>query len=206
MKNSLLLLFLIFIQVDLFSQQVSIPDAKFLSVLLEKGVDIDGNDKIELVEAKGIAFLDISNQGIKNLTGIEAFKNLTVLECSHNEITKLDLSKNTKLTSVDCKANKLTLLSVVGLTQLKELHCQENELVTLTLGGNVALTKLHCQHNEITSLDISSAIHLNDIDCSLNQLSALNTSTNTKLHTLNKLFFKSAKIIRYFEKCRINSF
>ena len=48
--------------------------------------------------------------GIRSLKGIEYFTNLTLLNCSLNELTKLDVSKNTALKELRCNDNLLTML------------------------------------------------------------------------------------------------
>ena len=48
-----------------------------------------------------------SGNGIKDLKGIEYFKNLRSLDCSWNQIERLVLNENTLLKSLNCRINKL---------------------------------------------------------------------------------------------------
>ena len=49
---------------------------------------------------------------ISDLTGIEYFTKLASLNCNNNNITSLDLSKNTALLGLLCQYNKLTELDL----------------------------------------------------------------------------------------------
>ena len=76
----------------LHSQFVTIPDAAFLSALIEAGVDTNGDGLISTEEAELITYLAIAgnwDEGkrgeIKNLKGIEAFVNLDTLRCNYNQ-------------------------------------------------------------------------------------------------------------------------
>jgi Leucine-rich repeat (LRR) protein len=58
---------------------------------------------------------------ISNLKGIEAFTALTYLNCSYNQLTSLDVSKNAALTTLVCDGNKFdcpALISKYGIENL----------------------------------------------------------------------------------------
>ncbi len=58
---------------------------------------------------------------------------MTQLKCGNNELTSLDLSKNTALTWLDCSYNELTSLDLSKNTALKGLWCGNNPLQKLIL-------------------------------------------------------------------------
>ena len=132
------------------------PDANFRSYLKTASFN-DGDDILtteELANAKEIIcdFKDISD-----LTGIEYFTNLTQLFCPMNNLTSLDVSKNTKLTQLWCSYNfNLTSLDVSKNTNLTYLTCEGNQLTSLDVSKNTNLTYLDCSVNELTSLDITN--------------------------------------------------
>ena len=103
MKFRSLLLFLPLALIVLFTQcekepgHVNIPDDAFLNALIELGVDTNGDGIVSPAEAEVITYLDVSGEGISEMTGIEAFVNLEFLDCSCNLITSLDISNNTAL-------------------------------------------------------------------------------------------------------------
>jgi hypothetical protein len=55
---------------------VEIPDTNFLSALINKGVDTNGDSKISYAEAEVVTELIISSSGIISLEGIQAFTHL----------------------------------------------------------------------------------------------------------------------------------
>ena len=55
---------------------------------------------------------------------------LKKLNCSFNQLTKLDVSNNTALTDLYCDANSLTRLDVTKNTNLKTLYCTGNNMAS----------------------------------------------------------------------------
>ena len=117
------------------------------------------------------------------LTMLDVSKNtaLTTLTCSYNQLTMLDVSKNTALTTLTCYSNQLTALDVSQNTALKWLSCPYNQLTTLDLSQNTKLTTLYCNNNQLTMLDVSKKTALTTLTCYSNQLTALDVSQNTAL-------------------------
>ena len=66
------------------------------------------------------------SENIYSLKGIEYFSELTELYCSGNQLTTLDVSKNTKLEKLDCWGNQLTTLDLSKNTKLEFLWCDTN--------------------------------------------------------------------------------
>ena len=72
--------------------------------------------------------IDVSWKSIESLKGIELFTALTSLYCLHNQLTTLDVSKNTKLETLDCSFNLLNTLDVSKNTELIYLRCYGNAI------------------------------------------------------------------------------
>lgn len=85
-------------------------------------------DRINRDQQKNDFSIDVSQKGISNLKGIEYFTNLLTLNCSGNQLTSLDLSKNTNLARLDCSDNKLTSLKVSPSSRLYEITCYFNKI------------------------------------------------------------------------------
>ncbi|PKR81341.1 hypothetical protein CW751_04605 [Brumimicrobium salinarum] len=122
---------------------VNIPDANFKTALLEHGttitgagispIDTDGDGEICETEAQAYTGnIQIPSQGISDLTGIEAFTALTVLNCSSNQLTNLDVSANTALLTLNCTFNQLTSLNVA--------NGNNNNMTMMTAFNNPNLT------------------------------------------------------------------
>jgi Leucine-rich repeat (LRR) protein len=114
-------------------------------------INTNGDDEIQVSEAEAYdGTIDVDNQGIADMTGLEAFVNLTRLECSYNQLTSLDVSANTALTDLGvlfqptdrpgCKCQYRT-----------NLPCDcSNQLTSLDVSANTALTYLDCYSNQLT--------------------------------------------------------
>ncbi|WP_299369278.1 hypothetical protein [uncultured Porphyromonas sp.] len=109
---------------------------------------------------------------------------VTELDCSDNQLTSLDVSKNTSLTDLDCFNNQLMSLDVSKNTALTTLYCFDNQLTSLNVSKNRALTTLSCGGNQLTSLDLSKNTALTELNCPDNQLTSLDVSKNTALESL----------------------
>ena len=162
----------------------NVPDKTFREYLL-KQFDKDGNGVLTPAERYAVTEIDVENKYISNLSGIQFFPNLKVLNCSHNRLTKLDVSKNTVLQELVCWENQLTSLDVSQNTALQELECFENKLTSLDVSQNPALQKLSCWDNRLTSLDVSKNTELTYLKCSYNRLTELDVSKNTELTYLD---------------------
>jgi hypothetical protein len=166
------------------AQIVDVPDTNFLKALINAGVDINTDGKIQTSEAAAITKLSVAGANISDLNGIQAFINLDTLNCSLNELTSLDLSQNTKLILLYCSVNKLTSLDLSENTGLIYLSCSNNKLTSLDVKGNPELIILDCGFNELTTLDVSANTKLEILECYVNQLDSLNLSANTRLISL----------------------
>lgn len=170
---------------SVFVPQTLIPDANFERKLIYLGIDsgaVDG--KVSTSKIAAVTTLDISGGSITNLTGIQDFTALQVLNCSGNQLTTLDFSKNTALKTLVCYSNKLTALDVSKNTALEQLTCYSNKLTTLDVSKNTALTNLYCYDNQLTALDVSKNTALQNLQCYSNQLTSLNVSQNPSLTEL----------------------
>ena len=158
------------------------PDSKFQAWLKTKTYGQDG--VLTDAEIAGVTSIDVRDEAISDLTGINYFTALTELDCSFNKLTTLDVSKNTALTELVCSYNQLTDLDVSKNTKLTELYCSGNQLTDLDVSKNTALTELNCSSNQLTDLDVSDCTALTELYCGGNQLSDLDVSKNTALTEL----------------------
>ncbi len=160
-----------------FAQYTAIPDANFENAL--SGYDDIANDgQVPTANINTLTSLDVSNQSIADLTGIQDFTALTHLYCHYNQLSSLDVSLNTNLIELNCDHNQLTGLNVSQNTNLSMLYCAENQISSLDVSQNTNLTVLSCSNNQLNNLDINQNTNLTDLGCSYNQLSSLNVSQN----------------------------
>lgn len=164
---------------------VYIPDANFKAKLISLGVDTNSDGEIQFGEAESQTTLDISFSNINDSTGIEAFINLTSLNCSYNSIPTLNLNTLTNLTFLDCSSNLLSTLDFTNNTNLTHLSIVSNFITSVTgLNLLVNLTNLDCYGNHLTSVDISNLINLNIVTLNSNNLSSIDLSNNINITQL----------------------
>lgn len=185
--------------------QTYIADSKFEDYLEFKGLgNGENNDNsVDTANISGLKVLDISDENITDLTGIEDFISLTNLDASSNSITIVDLSKNInletlniaqnptkalnvskniKLTNLNVSGNQLTTFDVSKNTELKVLDVKLNQLTTIDLSKNIAITELNIGSNDLVSLDLSKNINLERLDAAYSKISSLEINNNKKLY------------------------
>lgn len=113
MKKAILIPAILFVA-KLYAQTVNIPDVNFKTYLIGNTlINTNGDSEIQLSEATAYTqSVYCPNLGITDLTGIEAFTNITELYCGFNQLTSIDVSQNTALVYVYCYSNQLTCLNL----------------------------------------------------------------------------------------------
>lgn len=126
---------------------VTIPDANFKTYLLGvAAINTNGDNEIQVSEATAFTGQILCQfKNISDLTGIQAFVNITKLDCGGNALTNLDVSNNTLLQTLLLGSNNLTTLDLSLNTALITFACNSNPLLnTLNIknGNNTALTTM----------------------------------------------------------------
>ena len=147
---------------DVEINEINFPDDIFRDYVKEK-LDWDGNGSLSDDEIDTTLLIIVNQKNISSLKGIEYFTELHFLDCSINQLSELDVSKNTLLEYFDCSDNQLTALNV---------------------RNNTVLECLLCAANQVTSLDVTKNSNLKILDCYSNQLKELNISKNPILKNL----------------------
>ena len=78
-------------------QVTLIPDSNFETALINLGYDSILDGEINTSSINNIDTLTLMYKNINDLTGIEDFTNLTVLNCDQNNLTSLNVSSNINL-------------------------------------------------------------------------------------------------------------
>lgn len=168
---------------------IRFSDPAFEEYCLEH-CDENADGRISRYEAQQVYEMDCSSLGILNMTGIEEFTRLRRLDCSGNEIARLDLTGNIYLERLDCSDNQLVLLDLGGLRSLDMLDCRNNLLTLLELGTQVGLRELRCGENRLVTLDLRScATYMTEV----NTL----TTSNMDLTLIYKLRGQTIKNFQY---------
>lgn len=161
------------------------PDKSFRDVVLEN-YDLDSSGTLsdfEIAKVKDMQLFLYADQ-IHDLTGIEYFTSLSQIYAGGLEIEKADFSALSNLQKLYVQGNNLTSLDVSKNTALTDLVCSDNEnLSSLALSPSV--TKLLCDGCALFSLDVSKCTNLAQLNCANSSLSSLDLSANAQLSDLN---------------------
>lgn len=164
-----------------------IPDNKFMQHLLEKH-DVNGDNAIYFSEAINTDGLEVSSKGIRSLKGIEYFRNLQWLHCEHNDITELDLSRNTQISYLQLGYNKLTSLNLRGIGSLGFFKCDNNQLTGLDLSDSKGMCWFSAMNNNLQSMNFFNHHNLQYVNLYNNQLTSL------VLEGVEKKIFRSLNV------------
>ena len=167
------------------AQTIAIPDTNFEQALIDLGYDTNGlNGNILQSEAEAVTFLNIQNENISSLSGIEGFTNLSELVCSNNSLGSLDLSNNLNLTQLYAENNQLTSVILDNNTVLYELNVAQNQLTALHIENNTALASFWANDNFLTSLNVSNNTLLWEVSLNNNELTSFNIGNNIEIERL----------------------
>ena len=158
--------------------------------------DAEGNLTITPEEIQKTTELNLSNQELTSLEGVEIFTNLTYLDCSENSLTELDLSETTSLTYLNCSGNPLTTVNFESLTELEILLCNNcfnnsttrasiDENGKLDLSANTKLQSVECSQNGLTQLILPDVPNLTSLYCFDNKLTSIDIRKQTNLNVLD---------------------
>ncbi|WMN07867.1 Ig-like domain-containing protein [Marivirga arenosa] len=167
---------------------VNIPDANFKSYLVgNNSINTNGDTEIQVSEAEAFTGqISAGNLGINDLTGIEAFPNLTELYVNNNNLSNLDLSNNLLLTDINVNYNDLSTLDLSNHANLITVFARANaSLSALNLSASSStIERINARECAITSFELDGAINLTSVELGYNALtnvSITNSSISTNL-------------------------
>lgn len=144
----------------------------------------DGDGKLTPEELEKVVSLSCSSMGVQSLKGIELLSNLKVFDCSHNNITQLDLSACTALQTLNVSGNSFENINVNNNTALTSLTANNTEIAMLDATKCKNLTEFIATEASITELNLSGLTKLTTCNISGN-ISELNLSKCTSLTALS---------------------
>ena len=116
------------------------------------GNGITNDHYIYASRVNGISSIDISNQNIVDLSGLESFKSLKKIDCSNNQLTAVSVLSNRT-------AN--TPYTIVPFESLQELNCSNNQIASLNLSAIQNLSYLDCHNNQLNTLNVANGNNSN---------------------------------------------
>jgi Leucine-rich repeat (LRR) protein len=144
-----------------FGQKTFVPDDNFENYLESNnlGDGIQLNDSINSISIEMLMFLNVSNQNISDLTGIEDFIAIRELNCGSNQLTSLDLSQNIYIDELECSFNQITYLDLSNNTELTKIYIDDNQLSYLDLrnGNNSNIIDFYASYNpNLTCINVDN--------------------------------------------------
>lgn len=170
----------------------AIRDVNFEKFLIAEGMDDIQDGQVRTASISSIKQLEISNERITNLEGLEGFTDLRWLKVSA-PIEEINLSKNAKITYLSISLSTIYNLNLTNNPELIEVYISGMNIETLDLTNNLQLKHLDVSNCKLKNIDLSKNIELthlyvqnNDIkevlDFSNNELLAeMNATANSNL-------------------------
>lgn len=143
------------------------PDVNFRAYIssADSGIDDDQNGYLSDEEIANVTNIDVAVREIADLTGIQYFTNLMLLNCSYNMLTALDLSALSHLEFIDCSYNQIATLDLSQNTALITVWCHGNQLTSLNVEGLTTLRELRCYWNMLKGDAMAQLVDaLNDVE------------------------------------------
>lgn len=163
--------------------ETNFPDANFRSYVLAS-FDSNGDEKLDDEEIANVKYIYAPAKTISSLKGIEYFTELLELNCDNNQLTSLDVSKNTKLVKLICSKNALTSLNTSHNPLLKKLDIYSNKITSIDVSQNTELETLYIGCNPIETLNVKNNVKLMELQSELNNLTSIDLSNNSPSMTL----------------------
>ncbi len=160
-------------------QALSFSDINFENALLNHSPTIDTNNDGIIQEREAEQFtsvLNISNKNISDLSGIEAFENISILNFSQNNLNAVDLSQNTFLISLDSFENNLTELDLSQNTLLESINTSNNLIEMLDLSSLTVLREILANNNSLSFLNLKNGNNTN--------MTLMNAQSNINLNCI----------------------
>ena len=177
------------------AQTVTFPDAN-LAAAIRTRLGLGSTDPITRADLADSTFttLQVNNQEVADISGLEYATSLTLLELTQNQISDLSpLSTLTSLTNLRLNDNQISDISALkALTSLTHLDLPRNQISDISaLKALTSLTTLVLEENQIS--DISVLKELTNLDGFLelndNQISDISSlkglANITRLHLYN---------------------
>ena len=114
-------------------------DAKFREYV--KTFDKNNDGKLSDAEIKQVTKIELINNGVYYLDGIEVFTYLKTFICNYNYVRNLDLSKNTNLETVECLKLNLQTLDLSNNKKVKSLKVVNYGFTFVDFHNSPALKK-----------------------------------------------------------------
>lgn len=128
--------------------------------------------------------LDISENGIADLTGIEYFESLGKLTCENTpELKRVDLSKNKYITHLNVRNCSIEEI-ITSDGNIEYLKADNNNIKAIDITKNKNLRELSLENNKLEKIDLNNNSEFKILRLGNNKLEKINVKNLKKLKTL----------------------
>ncbi|MDP2176483.1 MAG: hypothetical protein Q8K70_11290 [Bacteroidota bacterium] len=142
-------------------------------------------NEINWKELKNLTYLDLSQNSITDIDGIDNSKNIKTLIISKNNISSINIPSSFEI--IDLTNNKLAELNINSL-KLKHLNASYNNIEKFKLNKNNSITTIDLSNNPLKFIDIDIQNEVKNLklaNCSLDNQFIKNLITCTRLIELD---------------------
>lgn len=168
------------------------------------GNGIANDDYVFTNRIKIVTQLNVFNQSITDMTGIEDFIALQVLQTSTNNIASIDVSNLLSLYDLSVQSNPITTIDVSQNSNLLILDIGSTSIGNLDVMQNLRLESLNIDYTPISIIDITKNLNLKTFSAENVPLNQVDLSQNSKLeylelrnNSLSTLDFSSNLLLQY---------
>jgi len=145
--------------------KIPINDKNFEAALIKIGIDDKVDGTVLAFNVERVTRLDISESNISDLSGLEYFKNLETFICMKNKVSSVDLTELTNLQEISFFGNQwLTKIDLSKNSKLKSINFALNKLTNIDLSNNPNLSYIEISSNNLSSLDLSKNSKIESIN------------------------------------------
>ena len=154
-----------------FAQTTNIPDPIFEDALIDLGIDSDGtiNGLVLTSDIETVITLNLNHRGIEDLTGLEDFTDLEILDATGNQLSVLDVSNNIQLKELYCSSDSAGFNMVVST-----LNLSNNTNLEVLYGENlIFLETLNLKNGNNSILNVELPCEFEGEPCELIELNCV---------------------------------
>ncbi|WP_420573674.1 LamG-like jellyroll fold domain-containing protein [Kordia sp.] len=149
------------------------------------GNGIANDDHVRTSRISGVTSLNISSSMIADITGIEDFAALEILDFSGNGVGNFDLSNNGTLKELYCASNGMSNFNIAANINLEIFDCSDNSNLTIDVSSNINLKELNAANNGTTSLVLGTISSLEKLNLANNNIPTIDFSNLSNLTDLD---------------------
>lgn len=186
LSYAFLAIVLLFTPAHLFAQDIEINETNFPDPAFRSYVNSSFGKNGVLPASTTVSSISMDGLGIKDLTGLKFFPELTSLSCQNNpDLTSIDLSVVPKLQTLKIAKCGVISLDFTNNPDMTYINCAEMKTLThIDVSKCSMLQSLYVGNNLLQSLDVTHNPQLIDLSIYKNKLTTIDLSKNTVLQKL----------------------